>query len=522
MSSQLDLKPIINPNFWISVEKRKLGLYKLEETPIEIYLYLSGETGRPCLCFDEECFDLNRTIPEGCLKATGYLFIYNTFERLLFRANNDKSANPFTTKKEIWAPTINLVAYYLFVRKMDEVELIVNDNDQKAGVSITKLIDKAVDEMNWKKKEFSIESDLKKVDLSPLISTNVLIRESFMMSLRLMKWQIYPALNLDKIIHLKCLLIGAGTLGCNVARNLLGWGITNITLIDDGFVSYSNPCRQSLYTIKDCQSHLGKAEIAAQNLKDCYPFANSRGLMLRIPEPGHPVHANDQTLFIQSIATIQEEIINHDVVFLLTDTRESRWLPTVLCVAFNKLAICSAIGAESMVVLRHPLSASIVNHTPDLTPVNKLGCFFCSDIAIPQNSHTNQTIDRKCSVTRIGTSQMAAAHAVELLISLSQHPLGFEAPAMLENNENHDREAFGITPHQIRYYFSTYTQLLGVLPRFDKCIACSSYVVEEFKKTGSDFIKSVCDDPKMLTSLTKLKKQIDAIEMDVDKLFLDC
>ena len=54
--------------------------------------------------------------------------------------------------------------------------------------------------------------------------------------------------------------------------DLQGWGIRNLTLVDNGKISYSNPVRQSLFVFNDCiQGGRPKAETAAEALQKIYP-----------------------------------------------------------------------------------------------------------------------------------------------------------------------------------------------------------------------------------------------------------
>jgi ubiquitin-like modifier-activating enzyme ATG7 len=157
------------------------------------------------------------------------------------------------------------------------------------------------------------------------------------LNLKLMKWRLLPNLNLDIIKKQKCLLFGAGTLGCAIARSLLSWGILGISFVDCGRVAYSNPVRQSLFTHSDAAQTKFKATAAADRLKEILPSVNSTGHVLQIPMPGHPVAESMRESTLENIHKIVDLIKEHEVLFLLTDSRESRWLGTMLGAFYGKV-----------------------------------------------------------------------------------------------------------------------------------------------------------------------------------------
>lgn len=152
------------------------------------------------------------------------------------------------------------------------------------------------------------------------------------LNLRLMKWRLWPSLDTDGLSYTRCLLLGAGTLGCAVARALLGWGVRDITLVDNGRVSYSNPARQCLFEFEDAEARSFKAVAAAARLRKIFPNVRSEGVVLSIPMPGHPLNLTPQTTGEGQLSEdevqycrLDELIRSHDVCFALTDSREARY-----------------------------------------------------------------------------------------------------------------------------------------------------------------------------------------------------
>jgi ubiquitin-like modifier-activating enzyme ATG7 len=331
------------------------------------------------------------------------------------------------------------------------------------------------------------------------------------LNLKLMSWRQFGGLQLSDIQSTKCLLFGAGTLGCNVARSLLAWGVRHITFVDNGKVSYSNPVRQSLFTLEDClNGGKQKAVAAAHRMKEIFPALISEGHVMTIPMPGHVVSSTEENQTKETVDKIESLIDSHDVIFLLTDSRESRWLPTMLCRAKDKLVLNAALGFDTFVVMRH----GVLGTNP------RLGCYFCNDVVVPTDSLSNRTLDQQCTVTRPGLSSVASALAVELLVSLIHHPLKAKAPASEKADPQMGGDLptdLGLVPHQLRGFLTHFSNMIVTSEHYDKCVACSDAVIYEYKKRGFAFLMEAFNSPKSLedlTGITKMKEE--SANLDVD------
>ncbi|CAG0899101.1 unnamed protein product [Darwinula stevensoni] len=349
-------------------------------------------------------------------------------------------------------------------------------------------------------------------DLSSSLDPIRLAESAVSLNLQLMRWRLVPSLDLEKVEQTRCLLLGAGTLGCNIARCLLGWGVREITFVDSGKISFSNPVRQSLFVHEDClEGGKNKAEAAARALQLIFPPVRSRGEALHIPMPGHPVSKAEEESLKSAVARLEELVASHDVVFLVMDSRESRWLPTLLGAVHQKLVITAALGFDSFLVMRHGLKTCSVDPGGDSPP---LACYFCGDVVAPGNSMKARTLDQQCTVTRPGISMIAAAYAAELAVSVIQHPLGGGAPGISlekfgEEDVGNEREAdcvLGKVPHMIRGFLSAWHQLGPATPAFSQCTACSEKVIEAYKSEGLEFLLKVFESSAYLEELTGLKK----------------
>lgn len=305
-----------------------------------------------------------------------------------------------------------------------------------------------------------------------------------------------PELKPEKIANLRFLLLGAGTLGCNVARCLVGWGVSHITFVDGAKVSYSNPARQTLFTHQDAIDGRMKSEAAFDRLLAVIPNLTGSGVVLEVPMPGHVTGLEN---IEETFPRLEELIDTHDVVFMLTDSRESRYLPSLMTAVASRaekspLGITVALGYDSFVVMTQTYKEA------------KSACYFCNDVTAPVDSVSNRSLDRQCTVTRPGLSGMASSIAVEMIASLSQHPDGFAC------RDRTERSHLGKIPSQLRGYMADFQVLCLESEPFNNCICCSPSVVDLYKSDPLVFCRNILENSAFLeeaSGLTGMKKDID-------------
>ncbi|KAI9688833.1 MAG: Autophagy protein 7 [Bathelium mastoideum] len=406
------------------------------------------------------------------------------------------------------------------------------------------------------------------VDLAAYMDPSRLADQAVDLNLKLIKWRIAPSLDLDVVKNTSCLLLGAGTLGSYVARNLMGWGVRKITFVDNGTVSFSNPVRQPLFDFKDClDGGAKKAYRAADALAEIYPGVEANGHVMSVPMAGHPIL--DEKTVRAEYEKLKELIEEHDAIFLLMDTRESRWLPTVMGKSAKKIVVNAALGFDTFVVMRHGLKASGKGE-------EELGCYFCNDVVAPADSVKDQTLDQQCTVTRPGIAAIASALLVELLVSILQHPLRARAPATTDkqhasaiatapnlpadtsshrpkqapstspystppgssrkesssldkspqasgedskiavpslsnppplpsdNSANTFTHPLGTLPHTLRGFLSNFTNVPFIGRPYDCCSACSPRILEAYEKDGWNFVKRALGEKGYVEELSGL------------------
>ncbi|PIK52991.1 putative ubiquitin-like modifier-activating enzyme ATG7-like [Apostichopus japonicus] len=323
------------------------------------------------------------------------------------------------------------------------------------------------------------------VDLSSSMDPNRLAESSVDLNLKLMRWRLIQELDLEKVQQTKCLLLGA-------------------------------------------ERRETKAATAAEKLKKIFPGVTSSGHQFSIPMPGHAVGKSEAALkqVQEDVGKLEALIESHDVIYLLMDTRESRWLPTLIAASKRKLVVNAALGFDTYLVLRHGLktdesegsTASPVNLA--CIPGHRLGCYFCNDVVAPGNSTRDRTLDQQCTVSRPGLSMVAAALAVELMVSLLQHPNGGHAAADTSAKDDHLNASLisplGLVPHQIRGFLARFHTILPASLAFNKCTACSESVMSGYREQGFNFLLKAFNQPSFLedhSGLTTLHQEIDYSEI---------
>jgi ubiquitin-like modifier-activating enzyme ATG7 len=376
--------------------------------------------------------------------------------------------------------------------------------------------------------DINADRKMRKANLGAILSPEQLV-EASRLNLHLMQWNLFPNFLLDRLLSQRVLILGAGTLGCMIARTLVGYGIQNITFIDNSLVSFNNPTRQHLFTMEDAVKQVHKALAAAKALKQIQPGCNYQGIVLDIPMVGASSSGNSST--VETLTILSELISTSDVVFNTLDSRAARWLPTLLCQIHDVVMIVGAIGFSSYLILKvdpkqgaHQISmeervSQEEVKTADSHDLNDTsadynganghhesafkdsgvgwGCYFCTDISAPSKSSKPLPLDQQCTVSRPGVANLCASLSVEVYVNALHRTqdLRGEEGEERDNHLSHQSTVPSqrlVVPHQIRGDIDDFSQYCPYVQQYTNCVACGERVLKEYILRGHNFILDVC------------------------------
>ena len=215
---------------------------------------------------------------------------------------------------------------------------------------------------------------------------------------------------------------------------------------------------------------------------------DATGVTLKVPMPGH--HEGEEDVRVRT-GQLDQLIQSHDAIFLLTDSKEARWLPSTLSTLHDRIAITVALGFDSFVVQRHG------------TRDDSLSCYFCHDVVGPMDSMSNRSLDQQCTVTRPGLSGVASGMAVELLASLLQRPT--------HNEMTKGDGVLGAVPHQLRGHLSTFEIMSMTGHRHSNCPSCGTSVQAMAKEDLFYLVQRACNHAGYLETLSGLDQMQESV-----------
>lgn len=72
----------------------------------------------------------------------------------------------------------------------------------------------------------------------------------------------------------------------------------------------------------------------------------------------------------------------------------------------------------------------------------------------------------------------------------------------------------GGVPHTLRGSLWSHEMRLTVTQRFPSCTACSTPVIDEYLRTGFDFVLNACNQPNYLEKLAGLEELLKRPDLD--------